>query len=61
MSTHGIRPMLFGIAMMIGSGLIIVHPISGEARGWVPLATLGMVVGFVIVTLGFFIGILLDS
>lgn len=57
--------MLFGIALMIWTGFIMVHDLLQSSGGWeyrkfTPLAVIGLTLGFVIVTLGFFYGTLLN-
>lgn len=63
---RGVRPMLFGIAMIIWTGFIMVHDLLQSSGGWeyrkfTPLAVIGLLLGFAIVTIGFVYGTLLDT
>ncbi|MFC6954143.1 hypothetical protein [Halorubellus litoreus] len=60
---RGLRPMLFGIAMTLSSGFVVVHDLvwygrySREYGPFTGLAYLGVVLGFAVVAAGFLYGV----
>ncbi|WP_254769360.1 hypothetical protein [Salinilacihabitans rarus] len=56
--------MLFGIALMLGSGFKLFHDLllyGNYGRTWTTFAALGLILGFVVVTLGLVYGSLADA
>lgn len=61
---RGLRTMLFGIALMLGAGLTLIHIYqignTWDYRGTIDTARLGILVGFLVVTAGFLYGTVFD-